>query len=164
MAPPSPPSLLPVALLAISISISHACAFCPVVRQCRSAISGHRIARSTSSSRRHPRTSFPITSSSSLPPSSRSFAVLLLLLPSNVVVSMSSSWNDFAYDDDEDDDVLPLSSGSSGGRDFVPADENDDPNIKAAAGMALQPPEVDYNGPIIEVPQGEWWRFGRGEK
>jgi hypothetical protein len=158
MAPPSPPSLLPVALLAISISISHACAFCPVVRQCRSAISGHRIARSTSS-RRRPRTSFP-----SFPPPSPSRSSAVLLLPSNVVVSMSSSWNDFAYDDDEDDDVLPLSSGSSGGRDFVPADENDDPNIKAAAGMALQPPEVDYNGPIIEVPQGEWWRFGRGEK
>jgi hypothetical protein len=38
---------------------------------------------------------------------------------------------------------------------FVPADENDDPSMKAAAGMSLQPPEVDYDGPVIDVPQGK---------
>ena len=72
---------------------------------------------------------------------------------------MSSSWNDFAYDDE--DDVLLSESPPIIDGDFVPADENDDPSIKAAAGMALLPPEVDYFGPIIEVPQGEWRGEGR---
>ncbi|KAL3826386.1 hypothetical protein ACHAXA_008594 [Cyclostephanos tholiformis] len=68
------------------------------------------------------------------------------------VVVRSSSWNDFAYDDE--DDVLLSGLPSIVDGDFVPADENDDPSVKAAAGMALLPPEVDYSGPIIEVPQG----------
>ncbi len=37
---------------------------------------------------------------------------------------------------------------------FVAADENDDPAVKAAAGMALGAPEVDYDGPVIQVPLG----------
>jgi hypothetical protein len=68
------------------------------------------------------------------------------------IIQLSSSWDNFAYDDDldDDDDTLLLDTPTG----FVPADENDDPSVKAAAGMALQPPEVDYDGPIIDVPQG----------
>ena len=36
------------------------------------------------------------------------------------------------------------------------ADENDDAAMKAAAGEALEAPEVDYDGPIIDVPQGKF--------
>lgn len=68
------------------------------------------------------------------------------------IIQLSSTWDNFAYDDDldDDDDTLLLDTPTN----FVPADENDDPSVKAAAGMALQPPEVDYDGPIIDVPQG----------
>ena len=66
---------------------------------------------------------------------------------------MSSSWNDFAYDDEDDVLISDLPPPVDAG--FVPADENDDPSVKAAAGAALMPPEVDYFGPVIEVPQGE---------
>jgi len=59
-----------------------------------------------------------------------------------------SSWDGFGYDDD--DDLLD----SSVDGDFVAADENDDPRIKAAAGAALEPPAVDWAGPPIDVPQG----------
>ncbi|KAL3791984.1 hypothetical protein HJC23_011113 [Cyclotella cryptica] len=61
---------------------------------------------------------------------------------------MLSSWDNFAYDDDDE----LLEKGADEG--FVAADENDDPSVKAAVGMALEPPEVDYDGPIIQVPQG----------
>ena len=63
-----------------------------------------------------------------------------------------SSWDGFGYDDD--DDLLD----SSVDGDFVAADENDDPRIKAAAGAALEPPAVDWAGPPIDVPQGAWAR------
>ena len=72
-------------------------------------------------------------------------------------LKLSSSWNDFAYDDyDDDDDEIIISSGLPVlvDKDFIPADENDDPSIKAAAGMALAAPTVDYFGPTIQVPQG----------
>lgn len=70
-------------------------------------------------------------------------------------LKLSSSWNDFAYDDDDDDEII-ISSGLPVlvDKDFIPADENDDPSIKAAAGMALAAPTVDYFGPTIQVPQG----------
>ncbi len=70
---------------------------------------------------------------------------------------LSSTWDDFAYDDNLDDDDAPLLDSLAGGDtvDFVPADENDDPSIKVAAGMALQPPNVQYDGPVIDVPQGK---------
>ena len=73
---------------------------------------------------------------------------------------LSSTWDDFAYDDNLDEDDAPLLDSLAGADavNFVPADENDDPSIKAAAGMALQPPDVDYDGPVIDVPQGK----GRG--
>ncbi len=67
---------------------------------------------------------------------------------------MSSSWNDFAYDDEDDVLLSDLPPAVDAG--FVPADENDDPSVKAAAGAALMPPGVDYTGPVIEVPQGEF--------
>ena len=67
---------------------------------------------------------------------------------------MSSSWNDFAYDDEDDVLLTDLPPPVDAG--FVPADENDDPSVKAAVGAALMPPEVDYFGPVIEVPQGEF--------
>ncbi len=69
------------------------------------------------------------------------------------IIQLSSSWDNFAYDDDDgldDDGTLMLETPN-----FVPADENDDPSVKAAAGMSLQPPEVDYDGPVIDVPQGK---------
>jgi len=59
-----------------------------------------------------------------------------------------SSWDNFAYDDDDE----LLDSGVDA--DFVAADENDEAAAKAAAGMALEAPEVDYDGPVIDVPQG----------
>jgi hypothetical protein len=66
-----------------------------------------------------------------------------------------SSWNDFAYDDDDEEIIsssgLPMMLVD---KDFIPADENDDPTVKAAAGMALAAPTVDYDGPTIQVPQG----------
>lgn len=58
-------------------------------------------------------------------------------------------WDDFAYDDD---DELLLEPGIDS--EFVAADENDDPSVKAAAGAALEPPSVDWHGPVIDVPQG----------
>jgi hypothetical protein len=51
---------------------------------------------------------------------------------------MLSSWDNFAYDDDDE----LLEKGVDEG--FVAADENDDPSVKAAAGMALEPPEVIF--------------------
>ncbi len=74
------------------------------------------------------------------------------------IIILSSTWDDFAYyDDNLDDDDAPLIDSLAGGdaMNFVPADENDDPSVKAAAGMALQPPDVDYDGPVIDVPQGK---------
>jgi len=72
------------------------------------------------------------------------------------ILKLSSSWNDFDYNDDDDDDEIIISSGLPAlvDKDFIPADENDDPSIKAAAGMALAAPTVDYFGPTIQVPQG----------
>ena len=55
-----------------------------------------------------------------------------------------STWDDFSYDDDDD---LFDSLDS----DFVAADENDDASVKAAAGMALEAPEVDWEGDAIMV-------------
>ena len=63
---------------------------------------------------------------------------------------MSSTWDDFSYDDDDE----LLDSGVDS--DFVAADENDDSAVKAAAGAALEAPEVDYDGPVIDVPQGKF--------
>ena len=71
-----------------------------------------------------------------------------------IIIRLSSSWNDFAYDD-ADDEILFTDSPIVIDKDFVAADENDDPSIKAAAGMALAAPNVDYFGPVMEVPQGE---------
>ena len=51
--------------------------------------------------------------------------------------------------------LLDAPPSSAADANFVPADENDEPSVKAAAGMALQPPAVDYDGPVIDVPQGE---------
>ena len=59
-----------------------------------------------------------------------------------------STWDDFKYDDD--DELLDSGIDSE----FVAADENDDAAIKAAAGLALEAPEVDWDGDIIDVPQG----------
>ncbi|EED92996.1 predicted protein [Thalassiosira pseudonana CCMP1335] len=59
-----------------------------------------------------------------------------------------STWDDFSFDDDDE----LLDSGVDA--DFVAADENDDPEVKAAAGASLEAPEVDYDGPLIDVPQG----------
>ncbi len=59
-----------------------------------------------------------------------------------------STWDNFSYDDD--DELLETPADAN----FVAADENDDPEVKAAAGMALEAPEVDYDGPVIQVPQG----------
>lgn len=59
-----------------------------------------------------------------------------------------SSWDNFGYD--EDDDLLDSGVDSE----FVPADENDEKGVKAAAGAALAAPEVDWDGPAIDVPQG----------
>lgn len=76
-------------------------------------------------------------------------------LPSSAAAAASatrrqmSSWDGFGVDDD--DDLIDLGVDS----DFVAADENDDPSVKAAAGMALEAPEVDWDGPVIDVPQGE---------
>eukprot|EP00804_Cyclotella_cryptica_P027313 CCRYP_019620-RA/>CCRYP_019620-RA protein AED:0.10 eAED:0.10 QI:222/1/0.66/1/1/0.66/3/96/211 len=49
---------------------------------------------------------------------------------------MLSSWDNFAYDDDDE----LLEKGADEG--FVAADENDDPSVKAAVGMALEPPRL----------------------
>ncbi|KAL7486996.1 hypothetical protein ACHAW6_012600 [Cyclotella cf. meneghiniana] len=95
-------------------------------------------ATSTSSSRHILPTTFP-------PRSPATSARSILRLPT--IVS-SSSWENFAYDDDDE----LLERGVDEG--FTAADENDDPSVKAAAGMALDPPEVDYDGPIVRVPQG----------
>lgn len=71
------------------------------------------------------------------------------------ILKLYSSWNDFAYDDDDEEIIsssgLPMMLVD---KDFIPADENDDPTVKAAAGMALAAPTVDYVGPTIQVPQG----------
>lgn len=61
---------------------------------------------------------------------------------------LMSSWDGFAFDDDDE----LLDSGVDA--DFVAADENDDAAVKAAAGASLEAPEVDYDGPVIDVPQG----------
>ena len=54
--------------------------------------------------------------------------------------------------DDDDDELLDSGVDSE----FVAADENDDSDVKAAAGAALEAPEVDYDGPTIDVPQGKF--------
>ena len=59
-----------------------------------------------------------------------------------------STWDDFKYDDD--DELIDSGIDSE----FVAADENDDAAVKAAAGLALEAPEVDWDGDIIDVPQG----------
>ncbi|KAL9179871.1 hypothetical protein ACHAXT_007841 [Thalassiosira profunda] len=64
------------------------------------------------------------------------------------IVARRSTWDDFAFDDD--DALLDAGVDSE----FVAADENDDPRVKAAAGMALEAPEVEWDGPAIDVPQG----------
>lgn len=69
-------------------------------------------------------------------------------LPSSAYIPLFSSWDNFGYDDD--DDLLEVGPDEG----FVAADENDDPAVKAAAGMALEAPDVDYVGPVIQVPQG----------
>ena len=58
--------------------------------------------------------------------------------------TLLSTWDDFSYDDDDD---LFDSLDSE----FVAADENDDASVKAAAGMALEAPEVDWDGNMIMV-------------
>ncbi|KAL7532862.1 hypothetical protein ACHAXR_005833, partial [Thalassiosira sp. AJA248-18] len=67
---------------------------------------------------------------------------------SSPIIQKMSTWDDFAYDDDDE----LLDSGIDS--DFNAADENDDPSIKAAAGMALEAPEVDWHGEVIDVPLG----------
>jgi hypothetical protein len=47
-----------------------------------------------------------------------------------------SSWDNFSYDDD--DELLEVGPDEG----FVAADENDDPEVKAAAGAALDAPDV----------------------
>ncbi len=59
-----------------------------------------------------------------------------------------SSWDDFSYDDD--DELLDYGVDA----DFKAADENDDPVVKAMAGMALDAPEVYWDGEPIDVPVG----------
>ncbi|KAL7445862.1 hypothetical protein ACHAXM_010436 [Skeletonema potamos] len=61
---------------------------------------------------------------------------------------LMSSWDNFSYDDDDE----LLDSGVDA--DFVAADENDDPVVKAMAGMALDAPEVYWDGEPIQVPVG----------
>ena len=75
----------------------------------------------------------------------------------NIQITISSSpshllstWDDFAFDD-EDDELLDSGVDS----DFIPADENDEAAVKAVAGMSLEAPDVDYDGPMIDVPQGQ---------
>lgn len=63
--------------------------------------------------------------------------------------TLYSSWDNFAYDDE--DELLEVGPDEG----FVAADENDDPEVKAAAGMALEAPEVFYDGPVIQVPVGK---------
>ena len=77
--------------------------------------------------------------------------------PNNIQITISSSpsrllstWDDFAFDD-EDDELLDSGVDS----DFIPADENDEAAVKAVAGMSLEAPDVDYDGPMIDVPQGQ---------
>eukprot|EP00593_Proboscia_inermis_P002208 CAMPEP_0171296596 /NCGR_PEP_ID=MMETSP0816-20121228/5299_1 /TAXON_ID=420281 /ORGANISM="Proboscia inermis, Strain CCAP1064/1" /LENGTH=225 /DNA_ID=CAMNT_0011770187 /DNA_START=109 /DNA_END=786 /DNA_ORIENTATION=+ len=60
----------------------------------------------------------------------------------NVVTLHMSDWADFAYDDE--DEVLDI--------DF--ADENDSQEEKALVGIALQAPEVFFDGNPIVIPQG----------
>lgn len=67
-----------------------------------------------------------------------------------------STWDDFGYDDD--DELLDKGVDSE----FVAADENDIASVKAAAGAALDPPEVDWDGPVIDVPQGRRARWNNG--
>lgn len=61
---------------------------------------------------------------------------------------LMSSWDDFSYDDD--DELLDYGVDA----DFKAADENDDPVVKAMAGMALDAPEVYWDGEPIDVPVG----------
>mmetsp|Transcript_3810 Transcript_3810/g.7553 ORF Transcript_3810/g.7553 Transcript_3810/m.7553 type:complete len:231 (-) Transcript_3810:321-1013(-) len=96
-------------------------------------------------------TSIPSASSSSFPYSP---PFISISRPRRRHASSSSSshllstWDDFSYDDDDELLETPVDAN------FVAADENDDPSVKAAAGMALDAPEVDYDGPVIQVPQG----------
>ena len=61
---------------------------------------------------------------------------------------LKSSWDGFSYDDDDE----LLDSGVDS--DFRAADENDDPVAKAMAGMALDAPEVYWDGEPIDVLVG----------
>ena len=86
---------------------------------------------------------------SQLPSSSDAFAFSHHRATPRRRLSPLKQWDDFAYDDD---DELLLEPGIDS--EFVAADENDDPSVKAAAGAALEPPSVDWHGPVIDVPQG----------
>jgi hypothetical protein len=61
---------------------------------------------------------------------------------------MSTAWDGFSYDDD--DELLEKGVDA----DFVAADENDDPVAKAMLGLALDPPQVYWDGEPNFVPQG----------
>ncbi len=65
-----------------------------------------------------------------------------------IKTQLMSTWDNFSYDDDDE----LLDSGVDA--DFLAADENDDPVVKAMAGMALDAPEVYWDGEPIEVPVG----------
>lgn len=61
-----------------------------------------------------------------------------------------SSWENFAYDDDDELLERRVDEG------FTAADENDDPSVKAAAGMALEPPEVSFYMSCLGEPVASW--------
>ena len=86
-------------------------------------------------------------------PYRRSIVVLRQAPSARVQHPLFSSWDNFAYDDD--DDLLEVGPDEG----FVAADENDDPAIKAATGMSLEAPYVDYDGPVIQVPAGKSCEF-----
>lgn len=92
--------------------------------------------------------SIPLASSFPSSPQSVSLPRRRLSSASSSSSLLLSTWDDFSYDDD--DELLETPADAN----FVAADENDDPSVKAAAGMALDAPEVDYDGPVIQVPQG----------
>eukprot|EP01083_Nonionella_stella_P125807 380556_1 len=52
------------------------------------------------------------------------------------IIIYQSTWDDFSFDDDDE----LLDSGIDA--EFVAADENDDAEVKAAAGASLEAPEV----------------------
>ena len=86
-------------------------------------------------------------------PRRQSVTVLCQAPSARVQRPLFSSWDNFAYDDD--DDLLEVGPDEG----FVAADENDDPATKAEAGMSLEAPDVDYDGPVIQVPAGKIYEF-----